>query len=123
MKIRYTESRDGLVIIALEEEGGKTHEVELGTIDAAQLIGGLRASLEEAVDHPCADTVTLPGLERVQFVSHDKEILFRVYMNDRFSHEYAVPKGTYIAEELKFLGDRAEPTAAHRPPDGPLDKH
>jgi hypothetical protein len=44
MRVKYTASRDGLVIIALEDEGGKIHEVELGAIDAAQLIGGLRAS-------------------------------------------------------------------------------
>jgi hypothetical protein len=46
-------------------------------------------------------------MERVQIVSHDKEILFRVYVNDRLSHEYPVPKG-YLADELKLLGDRAE---------------
>jgi hypothetical protein len=126
MKVRYTGSRDGLVIIALEDEDGKIHEVELSTIDAAQLIGGLRASLEEAIGHPNADSMTLPGMERVQIVSHDKQILFRVYMNDRLSHEYPVPKG-YLADELKLLANRVQPhnlvKAAHRPPDGPLGKH
>jgi len=127
MKVRYTGSRDGLVIIALEDEDGKIHEVELSTIDAAHLIGGLRASLEEAIGHPNADSMTLPGMERVQIVSHEKEIFFRVYVNDRLSHVYPVPKGAYLADELKLLANRAQPhnlaKAAHRPPDGPLGKH
>jgi hypothetical protein len=127
MKIKCTDSRDGLVIIALEDEGSKIHEVELGAIDVAQLIDGLRASLEEAIGHPSADSMTLSGMERVQIVSQDKEIFFRVYMNDRLSHEYPVPKGSYLADELKLLGDRAEAQnlakATHRPHDGPLGKH
>jgi hypothetical protein len=126
MKAKYTASRDGLVIIALEDESGEIHEVELATIGAAQLIGELRASLEEAIGHPSAGNMTLPGMERVQIVSHDKEILFRVYMNDRLSHEYPVAKG-YLADELKLLADRAQPhnlaKAAHQRPDGPLGKH
>jgi hypothetical protein len=126
MKIKYTDSRDGLVIIALEDEGGKIHEVELGSIDTAQLIGGLRASLEEAIGHPSADSMTLPGKERVQIVPHEKEIFFRVYMNDRLSHQYPVRRGSYLADELKLLGDRAQAhnlaKASHRPPDGPLGK-
>jgi len=126
MKVRYTGSRDGLVIIALEDEDGKIHEVELSTIDAAHLIGGLRASLEEAIGHPSAGSMTLPGMERVQIVSHDREIIFRIYMNDRLSHGYPVAKG-YLADELKLLADRAEAhnlaKATHRPTDGPLGKH
>src|ERR1700730_18483821 len=107
MKIKHTGSRNGLVIIALEDEGGKIHEVELGALGAAQLIGGLRASLEEAIAHPSADSMTLSDMMRVQIVSREKEISFRVYMNDRFSHDYPVPKGTYLSDELKLLGDRA----------------
>jgi hypothetical protein len=70
MKVKYTASRDGLVIIALEDESGEIHEVELAAIDVAQLIGGLRTSLEEAIGHPSAGNMTLPGMERVQIVSH-----------------------------------------------------
>jgi hypothetical protein len=107
MKLTYTDARDGMVIIGLSDDKGD-HEFSLNTMDAADLIGALRASLEEAIGHPSADSMALPGMVRVQMVETAEELIFRVYMNDHVSHDYPVPKGTNIATELKLLSDRME---------------
>ncbi len=99
MKITYTDSRDGMVLIGFTDERGE-HEIALSTIETADLIGALRTSLEEAVGSPAANSMGLPGIERVQIVETAEEVFFRVYMNDRISHDYPVPKGTVLADEL-----------------------
>jgi hypothetical protein len=50
----------------------------------------------------------LPGIERMQIVETEEEVFFRVYMNDRISHDYQVPKGTVLADELRMMADRME---------------
>ncbi len=47
MKITYTDSDDGMVLIGFTDERGE-HEIALSTIETADLIGALRTSLEEA---------------------------------------------------------------------------
>jgi hypothetical protein len=62
----------------------------------------------------------LPGIERVQIVETAEEVFFRVYMNDRISHDYPVPKGTVLADELRMMADRMEARSAkatHPSPD------
>ena len=49
MKITYTDSRDGMVLIGFTDERGE-HEIALSTTETADLIGALRTSLEEAVE-------------------------------------------------------------------------
>lgn len=126
MKIVSTDSRDGMVIIALKDEHD-SHEISLNTMDAGFLIGALRASIEEAIGHPAAYSTTLPGIERVQFVETPTDIFFRVYMNERVYHEYSVPKGTTMADELKLFADRVEARnwgkATNRPPASPKGKN
>ena len=126
MKITDTDARNGRVVIGVDDDG-KQREIELGTIDVASLIGGLRASLEEAIGHPAADSMVLPGMVRVQMVENAEELVFRLYMNDRVSHDYPVPKGTNLADELKMLADRMEARnsakTTYQPPDSPLGKN
>jgi hypothetical protein len=43
---------------------------------------------------PAADSMALPGIERVWIVETAEKVLFRLYMNDRISHDYPVPKRT-----------------------------
>jgi hypothetical protein len=107
MKLTYTDSRDGRVIIGFTDERGE-HEIALSTIETADLIGALRTSLEETIGSPAADSMALPGIERVQILETAEEVLFRVYMNDRISHDYPVPKGAVLADELRMLADRME---------------
>jgi len=102
MKITYTDSGDGMVLIGFTDERGE-HEIALSTIETADLIGALRTSLEEAVGSPAANRMGLPGIERVQIVETAEEVFFRVYMNDRISHDYPVPKGTVLADELRMM--------------------
>ena len=49
MKITYTDSRDGMVLIGFTDERGE-HEIALSTIETADLIGALRTSLQEALE-------------------------------------------------------------------------
>jgi hypothetical protein len=60
-------------------------------------------------------------MERVQVVETAEEVFFRVYVNDRISHDYPVPKGTVLADELRMMADRMEARnsakAAHPLPD------
>jgi hypothetical protein len=125
MKLTYTDSRDGRVIIGFTDERGE-HEIALSTIETADLIGALRTSLEEAIGSPAAGSMALPGIERVQIVETAEEVLFRVYMNDRISHDYPVPKGTVLADELRILADRMEARnsakATHPSPDAQKGK-
>ena len=58
MKITYTDSRDGMVLIGFTDERGE-HEIALSTIETADLIGALRTSLEEAVGSPAANSMGL----------------------------------------------------------------
>src|SRR6266566_6944611 len=60
MKITYTDSRDGMVLIGFTDERGE-HEIALDTIETADLIGALRTSLEEAVGSPAANSMGLSG--------------------------------------------------------------
>ena len=60
MKITYTDSRDGMVLIGFTDERGE-HEIALSTIETADLIGALRTSLEEAVGSPAANSMGLSG--------------------------------------------------------------
>ena len=120
MKLTYTDSRDGRVVIGFTDERGE-HEIALSTIETADLIGALRTSLEEAIGSPAADSMALPGIERVQIVETAEQVFFCVYMNDRISHDYSVPKGTVLADELRMLADRMDARnsakATHPSPD------
>jgi hypothetical protein len=126
MKITDTDARDGKVIVVITDDHGR-HEISLNTMDAASLIGALRVSIGEAIGHPVAYSTTLPGIERVQFVETPEEIYFRIFVNERIYHEYPVPKGTTMADELKLFADRAEARnwakATNQPPDSPAGKH
>jgi hypothetical protein len=125
MRVTDTSSRNGLVIVGLADQRGR-HEIALNTLDAAHFIGSLRLSLEEAIGHPAADSMALLGMERVQIVETVGELIFRVYMNHRVSHDYPIPKGTVLANELKIFADRAEAhnsaRATHRTPDSPPNR-
>src|SRR5882762_7889132 len=114
MKITYTDSRDGMVLIGFTDERGE-HEIALSTIETADLIGALRTSLEEAIGSPAANSMGLPSIERVQIVETAEEVFFRVYMNDRISHDYPGPKGTVLADELRMMADRMEARNSARP--------
>src|SRR5947208_12538037 len=105
MKLTYTDSRDGRVIIGFTDERGK-HEIALSTVETADLIGALRTSLEEAIGSPAADSMALPGIERVRIVETAEEVVFRVYINDRISHDYPVPRRTGIAHERRRSEER-----------------
>ena len=107
MKLTYTDSRDGMVLIGFTDERGE-HEIALSTVETADLIGALRTSLEEAIGSPAANSMSLPGMERVQIVETAEEVFFRVYVSDRISHDYPVPKGTVLADELRMMADRMQ---------------
>jgi hypothetical protein len=96
MKLTYTDSRDGRVVIGFTDERGE-HEIALSTVETADLIGALRTSLEEAIGSP-----------------------------DRISHDYPVPKETVLADELRMLADRMEARnsekATHPSPDAQKGK-
>jgi len=79
MKITYTDSRDGMVLIGFTDERGE-HEIALSTIETADLIGALRTSLEEAVGSPAANSMGLPGIERVQIVETAEEVFFSAFI-------------------------------------------
>lgn len=127
MKIVHTDSRDGSVIIGLEDESGDAHEVALTTIATADLIGALRSSLEEAIGHPLADSTGLPGIHHVQYSERSGEVFFRIYMSDRIYHEYPIPPNTTLETELKLFAERVEARnsakATHQPPDSQSGKH
>jgi hypothetical protein len=95
MKLTYTDSRDGRVIIGFTDERGK-HEIALSTVETADLIGALRTSLEEAIGSPAADCMALPGIERVRIVETAEEVVFRVYMNDRFPMIIRFREGPFL---------------------------
>jgi hypothetical protein len=65
--------------------------------------------------------MALPGMVRVQMVETAEELILRIYMIQYVSHDYPVPKGTVLADELKRFADRAEAhnsaKATHQPPD------
>jgi len=73
MKITYTDSGDGMVLIGFTDERGE-HEIALSTIETADLIGAWRTSLEEAGGSPAANSMGLPGIERVQIVETAEEV-------------------------------------------------
>ena len=70
--------------------------------------------------------MALPGIERVWIVETAEKVLFRLYMNDRISHDYPVPKGTVLADELRMLADpmeaRSSAKATHPSPDAQKGK-
>lgn len=107
MKITSVDTRDGEIVLGVED-GDKTKEITLKTIEAAQLLGALRASIAETVEGASAYSTGLPGMERVQIYTTESDVFFRVYMSDRIYHEYPVPKNTSLADELKLLADRVE---------------
>lgn len=106
LKMLETDSRDGLVILTLFDANGEHYSVKLNSLDVASLIGSLRASLEEAVGHPSAESVALPEMTRVQYVETPEIGFFRVFVNDRIYHEYPVRNDTVLGSELKLFGDR-----------------
>ena len=95
MKLTYTDSRDGRVIIGFTDERGK-HEIALSTVETADLIGALRTSLEEAIGSPAADSMALPGIERVRIVETAEEVVFRVYINDRIPMIIRFREGPFL---------------------------
>jgi hypothetical protein len=108
MKFKDVDAVDGKVVIALEDDKGKRHEIPLNSIDTASFISILRTKLEEAIGQPAAEGWHLPGMVRVQMAVSEEEIIFRIYMNDHIYHGYPVPKGTNLHGELKLLADRLE---------------
>lgn len=107
MKIKYTDARDGKVVIGLEEDANGS-EIILNSIELASLSGMLQISLEEAISQPAAKGVGMPGIQRVQYVETPETLLFRIYLNDRIFHEYPVPHDTNLGIELKKFADQLE---------------
>jgi hypothetical protein len=125
LKPVLTDTRDGFVIVSLKDSAGRDYEVKLNTIDTASLVGSLRAQIVEAI--PKAESMGLPGMTRVQYVETPENIFFRVFLSEHLYHEYPVPKGTTLADDLKYFGDRVEARnlakATHQPPDNPSGRH
>lgn len=121
LKIDHTESRDGLVILALKDDAGGIYEVILNSMDVASLMGSLRACVEESIADSSAGSVGMPGMKRVQHVETPENVFFRVFLSDHLFHEYPVPANTTLAADLKMFADRAEARnlakATHQPPD------
>jgi hypothetical protein len=126
MKITKTSTRNGLIVLHLEDERGP-HEIELTSIGVEHLIGALRASQEEAIGHPSARSYGQPGIHRVQYIQNPETVYFRIFVSDRIYHEYPIDRDTSLAEELMRFADRAEARnlakTTHQPPDSPSGKN
>ncbi len=121
LQMVHTDSRYDFVILTLADASGNTYEVKLNSMDVATLIGSLRACVDEAIAHPSARSLGMPGMKRVQYVEAPENVFFRVFLGDHLFHEYPVPANTTLAAELKLFGDRVEARnlakATHLPPD------
>ena len=126
MKITHTDTRNGLIIIGMEDERGP-HEIELTSMNVEDLIGTLRASQAEAIGHAAAHNYTQPGIHRVQYVQTEETVFFRIFLNERVYHEYPIDRNTSLAQELMRFADRAEDRnlakATHQPPGIPWGKN
>lgn len=126
LTIAFTKSHEGKIVIELEDTAGNPYEVALNSMDATTLIGSVKTCFEEAVNHPLAESMGAPGMRWVQYAENEEKVFFRIFLADRVYHEYAVPKGTTLATELKAFGDRVEARnlakATHQPPDSPSGK-
>jgi hypothetical protein len=127
LTIKHTDSRDGLVILAVKDDRGEDYEITLNSMDVASLMGSLRASVDEVLSHPLAESIGMPGMKRVQYVETPENVFFRVFLSDHLFHEYPVPVNTTLAAELKLFGDRVEARnlakATHQPRDIPGRKN
>ena len=47
-------------------------------------------------------------MKRVQLVETPERVLFRIFLSEHVFHEYPVPKGTILAEELLLFAHRVE---------------
>jgi hypothetical protein len=101
MKLIKTDTRNGLIILYLEDERG-THEIELTSMNVEDLIGALRASQEEAIGHSSAHNYTRPGIHRVQYVQTPETLYFRIFLNERLYHEYPIDRDPPIAATLRI---------------------
>jgi hypothetical protein len=108
LQMVQTDSRDGHVILEMKDSEGAPYELKLNTMDVASLVGSLRACTEEAIAHPSASNVGMPGMKRVQYVETPETAYFRVFLSDHLFHEYPVPLNTTLGAELKEFGDRVE---------------
>ena len=76
VKIKHTDSRNGLIIIAIEDDGGAVHEIAMNSMDLETLIGMLRDSQAEAVGHQSSGGWTLPGNSTGAILRSGKNSIF-----------------------------------------------
>lgn len=106
LAIRSTDTtEDGRVVIIVDDNGVE-RRIVLNPIEAADLIMGLRAQVVELTANPAAGSWVLPGISHVQLAETEEMVLLRIFLGGRLSHDYPVPKGTTLADELKLMADR-----------------
>lgn len=108
LKLTSTNTENGFVLLNAADITGKSFQIQLNSMDVASLMGSLRVALDDILQHPSAESVSLPGMKRVQYVETPETIFFRVFLNDHLFHEYPVPRNTTLAADLKEFADRVD---------------
>ena len=121
LKLTHADAREDKLVLGLRDEADNDYEVTINSMNVADLLGSIRAALADMIGHPKADSYALPGMKRVQYLATPNEVFFRVFLSDRVSHDYPVPRGTTLATELEIFGNRVEALnlakATHQPPE------
>jgi hypothetical protein len=88
-------------------EAGEEYEAYLTTVDAVTLMSSLPGLIERAVSSPDARSPQMLRTNRLQIVERGETIWLRISIADHgIFYDYAIPKNTTLAEELKLLADR-----------------
>lgn len=105
LKVVSTDSRDGKVVVALDNDGIAS-ELVFDTMECQTIISALHASLEEAAKHPLSASRAALHVDHLQFQQTSETVFFRVFLTDRLFHEYQIPADTTIADDLMMVADR-----------------
>jgi hypothetical protein len=95
------------IVFAFEDQMGEPCEARIGTLEAATMLSVLPRMIEEIVGKPTDRNPMMLGMTFVQLLETKEEVWLGISIGDHgVFHDYPVPKGTTLAEDLRFLSDR-----------------
>jgi hypothetical protein len=104
---KHLDTEGDQIVLNYEDDHGEKYEAKIGTMDAATLISALGKLIEEISQNPTYRNPMMPGMNFVQLLERENEVWLRISIGEHgLFHDYPVPNGTTLADDLRFLADR-----------------
>lgn len=101
LAIRSIDTKDGSIVVEMEQGDGVKLELRLSSMDAQSLIGALVMKVSEITELPLVESRSSVDTHHIQLLENGETLLFRVFLRQGLFHEYKVASNTTLADGLR----------------------